>query len=98
MKKSWLTILTVVISSILIFSQSPSIKKTENVSSNNVYPIQQGFVDANGVMIYYEEFGKGKPLMAVAVLESVWRGDALGGAGYRPASRHREPRRGGCGW
>ena len=63
MKKSWLTILTVVISSILIFSQSPSIKQTENVSSNNVYPIQQGFVDANGVMIYYEEFGKGKPLM-----------------------------------
>jgi proline iminopeptidase len=32
---------------------------------SNVYQIKQGFVDANGVMIYYEEFGKGKPLMIV---------------------------------
>ncbi|MCL4540276.1 MAG: proline iminopeptidase-family hydrolase [Bacteroidetes bacterium] len=31
--------------------------------SNNVYKIHQGYVNANGVMIYYEEFGKGKPLM-----------------------------------
>lgn len=31
--------------------------------SPTVYKIQQGFVDANGVMIYYEEFGEGKPLM-----------------------------------
>ena len=34
-------------------------------TGNSVYKIQQGFVDANGVMIYYEEFGKGKPLMIV---------------------------------
>ncbi len=33
--------------------------------SDNVYQIQQGFVNANGVLIYYEEFGKGKPLMIV---------------------------------
>ena len=33
--------------------------------SSNVYQIQQGFVDANGVMIWYEEFGKGEPLMIV---------------------------------
>jgi len=32
---------------------------------SSVYKIQQGFVDANGVMIYYEEFGSGKPLMIV---------------------------------
>jgi proline iminopeptidase len=32
---------------------------------SNVYQIKQGFVDANGVMIYYTEFGKGKPLMIV---------------------------------
>ena len=31
----------------------------------NEYQIKQGFVDANGVMIYYEEFGKGEPLMIV---------------------------------
>jgi proline iminopeptidase len=34
-------------------------------NSSNVFQIKQGFVDANGVMIYYEEFGKGKPLMIV---------------------------------
>jgi len=33
--------------------------------SPTVYKIQQGFVDANGVMIYYEEFGEGEPLMIV---------------------------------
>ena len=33
--------------------------------SSSVYNIKQGFVDADGVMIYYEEFGKGEPLMIV---------------------------------
>ncbi|HEY9166858.1 MAG TPA: proline iminopeptidase-family hydrolase [Candidatus Kryptonia bacterium] len=32
---------------------------------NSVYEIKQGFVDANGVLIYYEEIGKGNPLMIV---------------------------------
>jgi proline iminopeptidase len=41
-------------------------QSAKNDSQNpNVYQIKQGFVDANGVMIYYEEFGKGKPLMIV---------------------------------
>ena len=31
----------------------------------NVFPIQQGLVDANGVMIYYEIVGKGAPLFIV---------------------------------
>jgi proline-specific peptidase len=34
-------------------------------NSPTIFKIQQGFVDANGVMIYYEEFGEGKPLMIV---------------------------------
>ena len=29
------------------------------------YPIQDGYVDANGVMIYYESVGRGAPLMIV---------------------------------
>src|SRR5713101_4847886 len=29
----------------------------------NVYPLQEGFVDANGVMIYYKILGRGEPLM-----------------------------------
>ena len=32
-------------------------------SSNNVFPLQEGFVDANGVMIYYEILGRGEPLL-----------------------------------
>ena len=31
----------------------------------NLYPLQEGFVDANGVMIYYKIFGRGEPLMIV---------------------------------
>ena len=31
--------------------------------SANVYPQQDGFVDASGVLIYYVEFGKGRPLV-----------------------------------
>jgi proline iminopeptidase len=29
----------------------------------NVYPIREGYVDANGLMIYYKTFGHGKPLL-----------------------------------
>src|SRR5579862_9390736 len=31
----------------------------------SVYFIQEGYVDANGVMIYYKSFGKGAPLVIV---------------------------------
>jgi proline iminopeptidase len=31
--------------------------------SSSVYPLQDGFVDANGVMIYYATFGRGEPLV-----------------------------------
>ena len=33
--------------------------------ASNVYPVQEGFVDAKGVMIYYKIIGKGAPLMIV---------------------------------
>src|SRR5581483_12026137 len=33
--------------------------------SANVYPIEEGLVDANGVMIYYMAVGHGSPLMIV---------------------------------
>jgi proline iminopeptidase len=29
----------------------------------NVYPIEEGFVDANGLMLYYKSIGRGAPLM-----------------------------------
>ena len=31
--------------------------------SGHVYPVQEGFVDANGVMIYYVMLGRGEPLL-----------------------------------
>ena len=55
------TLLFFLFSSALLYCQeSPT-----NSNSPTVFKIQQGFVDANGVMIYYEEFGKGEPLMIV---------------------------------
>jgi proline iminopeptidase len=34
-------------------------------SASNVYPVQEGFVDSNGVMIYYKTLGRGAPLVIV---------------------------------
>jgi len=55
MKSIVFTSLLVFLFSAFSFSQEPS----------SVFKIQQGFINANGVMIYYEEFGKGEPLMIV---------------------------------
>lgn len=55
MKYTFFTSLLFLFLSISIFSQETS----------SVYNIKQGFVDANGVMIYYEEFGQGEPLMII---------------------------------
>lgn len=41
----------------------PAAAKSSSASS--VYPLQEGFVDANGVMIYYMTLGHGEPLMIV---------------------------------
>jgi proline iminopeptidase len=43
--------------------QNSEKKGTSENSSNNLYVTEQGFVDANGVLIYYEAFGKGEPLV-----------------------------------
>jgi proline iminopeptidase len=40
------------------------IRTAHGVSASN-YPMQEGFVDANGVLIYYMEVGRGAPLMIV---------------------------------
>ncbi len=55
-------VMTIVFASMFLGCRTNSTKTT---ASDNVYKIQQGFVDANGVMIYYEEIGKGEPLMIV---------------------------------
>ncbi len=43
-----------------------SLAPTSSIAqTSNVYPIQQGYVDAHGMMIYYEIIGHGPPLMIV---------------------------------
>ena len=39
--------------------------KAATANSGDVYPIQEGYVDARGVMIYYQTIGRGAPLMIV---------------------------------
>jgi len=39
--------------------------KPAAVRASNVYPVQEGFVGVNGLMIYYKIIGRGAPLMIV---------------------------------
>ncbi len=39
--------------------------KSSSKASSSLYEIKEGFVEANGVMIYYKIFGKGEPLVIV---------------------------------
>ncbi len=62
MKKS----IFIVLSSLLFFSgcnNTSDTKSPAEVLSGNIYAIDEGFIDVNGVMIYYTEFGKGDPLL-----------------------------------
>ena len=54
-----------IISALLILFAVSVRAQTSDADNSNVYQIKQGYVDANGVMIWYEEFGKGEPLMIV---------------------------------
>src|SRR5580698_10723603 len=40
-------------------------KRSSATAASKVFPMQEGFVDANGVMIYYMTLGRGEPLMIV---------------------------------
>src|SRR5215469_9399599 len=62
---------TVLISAIVLmfvpaFAQAAKPKAAATATAHaNVYPMQEGFVDANGVLIYYKIIGRGAPLMVV---------------------------------
>ena len=47
------------------FAQAPRLKQALPLASSKVYPMQEGYVDANGVMIYYKIIGHGEPLLVV---------------------------------
>src|SRR5215469_11808740 len=49
----------------LVLLASLSVAQTSAQSSSKVYPMDEGFVDANGVLIYYMTVGRGFPLMIV---------------------------------
>ena len=34
-------------------------------TGRNVYPIKEGFVDVNGLFLYYTELGEGQPLIVL---------------------------------
>lgn len=55
-----LAILFGCLSSIVQAQTSPSAARV-----SNVYPMQEGFVDSNGLMIYYMTVGRGDPLLIV---------------------------------
>lgn len=50
-----LTLFFLIVTSIFSFAQTPS----------NVYPMQEGFVDSHGALIYYKSIGRGAPLVIV---------------------------------
>lgn len=57
----------VLLSALLILSSALA-QKSERIArtkpfASNVYPQQEGFVDADGVMIYYKIVGRGEPLL-----------------------------------
>ncbi len=49
---------TLIFSVVLVLGAIGSAAQTDHV-----YPVQDGFVDANGVMIYYTMMGHGEPLL-----------------------------------
>jgi proline iminopeptidase len=44
---------------------APAMNRTAHPVIPANYPMQEGFIDANGVLIYYTEVGRGTPLMIV---------------------------------
>jgi len=63
MKNFWLLIF-LVMSSLGVTAGAQANKPVAHAASaSNVYPVQEGFIDANGVMIYYKMLGRGAPLM-----------------------------------
>jgi len=64
MKNFWLLLLLLSIPAVTADAQANK-AMTHAASASNVYPVQEGFVDAHGVMIYYKMLGRGAPLMIV---------------------------------
>jgi uncharacterized lipoprotein NlpE involved in copper resistance len=65
MKKTISVILSAIVLLIFGCNKNSETRTSPKISSLNLFTIEEGFVDANGVMIYYEAFGRGEPLLIV---------------------------------
>ncbi len=54
-----------IVSRRLVCPDTRAVQHTAAQAPSAVYLLQEGYVDAHGVLIYYVEFGKGPPLMVV---------------------------------
>ncbi len=61
-------IMSICVASCLLFTSAAIFAQTKSAAApgaSSVYPIQEGFVDAHGVLIYYTTIGRGAPLVIV---------------------------------
>jgi len=65
MKRTLLIVFIAVLSLVAGAQTSKPKARATAFPGPNVYPMQEGFVDANGVLIYYKIIGRGAPLMVV---------------------------------
>jgi len=60
------TLFAAAVTLIPVAGQQPAAKPASpTVAPSSLYPVQEGFVDAHGVLIYYTTIGRGAPLLIV---------------------------------
>jgi proline iminopeptidase len=63
MKKIIIIMLTVTVLFAPACDKNSEKKTSPKISSSSLYSVEEGFVDAHGIMIYYKAFGRGEPLV-----------------------------------
>src|SRR5713226_5793968 len=64
MKKTFLALISMLFL-LPAFAQTKKAAPASAASNSSVYRVEEGFVDAHGVLIYYKIIGRGAPLMIV---------------------------------
>jgi proline iminopeptidase len=65
MKRTLLTLVVMFLSLAALAQTKKPKTVTSSPAASNIYSMQEGYVDANGVLIYYQTIGHGAPLMIV---------------------------------
>src|SRR5438046_2516548 len=65
MKHTHFALLLALVSTIAFSQIKASAPPSSSAPNSNVYRMEEGFVDAHGVLIYYKIIGHGAPLMIV---------------------------------